>query len=67
LNTCDELEPDNIGIAMGCFADLDFPAPTLSIYGKDRMKWVSEYLFLPDAVPKFVSHPYEGGKLESGR
>ena len=64
LNTCDELEPDNIGIAMGCFSDPNFPAPTLSIYGKNRMKWISQCLSLPDDIPKFVSHPYDGSKLE---
>ena len=42
--------PDHVGIAVGCFADPDFPAPMLSVYGKRRHRWVSP----PDGIPRFA-------------
>jgi hypothetical protein len=32
---------DKIGIAGGCFAEKDFPAPTVSIYEKHKHSWLS--------------------------
>ena len=39
-----------VGVAVGCFADPAFPAPTLSIYGKRRHSWVEQ----PEGMPSFV-------------
>ncbi len=39
-----------VGIAGGCFADGDFPAPTISIYEKHRHAWVS----VPEGIPCFA-------------
>ena len=38
-----------ISIAGGCFADANFPAPTLSIYEKHKHPWVSA----PEGTPGF--------------
>ena len=35
-----EALPGMIGIAVGCFADPDFPAPLVSIYEKRRHRWL---------------------------
>lgn len=32
--------PDMIGVAVGCFADPDFPAPQVSLYEQRRHRWV---------------------------
>ena len=29
-------------VAVGCFADPDFPGPTLSLYGRNRFHWMPE-------------------------
>jgi hypothetical protein len=39
-----------IGVAVGCFADPDFPAPEFSIYGDCRHGWVAP----PGGIPMFV-------------
>ena len=39
--------PGMIAIAVGCFADPEFPAPTMSIYGRSRHRWLST----PEGVP----------------
>ncbi len=41
-----------IGIAVGCFADPDFPAPKISLYEKRRHKWLE--------VPPEAAN-YDGG------
>ena len=33
--------PDMFGVAVGCFVDPNFPAPTLSFYGKRRHAWLT--------------------------
>ncbi len=43
-----------VGVAVGCFADPDFPPPTLSLYGKRRHKWLHQ----PTGMP---SHTAGGG------
>ena len=35
-------EPEMIGVAVGCFADPEFPGPTVSIYDALRHVWVSK-------------------------
>ncbi len=42
--------PGQIGVAAGCFADPDFPAPMLSVYEKRRHRWLS----LPAEIPCFM-------------
>lgn len=29
-------------VAIGCFSDPDFPAPTISIFGRNRHKWLNK-------------------------
>ncbi len=41
--------PDMMGVAVGCFADPEFPAPTFSIYGKRRHHWITRL----EAAPSF--------------
>jgi hypothetical protein len=33
--------PGKIGVAGGCFADPDFPPPTLSVYEQTRHRWIA--------------------------
>lgn len=35
-----EAAPDIYGVAVGCFADPDFPPPGVSVYGEHRHAWV---------------------------
>jgi len=39
--------PHLTGIAVGCFADADFPAPQISIYEKRRHRWLP----MPEGIP----------------
>ena len=41
--------PDMLGVAVGCFADPGFPAPTVSLYGKRRHLWLNQ----PGGMPCF--------------
>lgn len=34
-------KPEAVAVAVGCFADPSFPAPTKSVYGKSRHGWLS--------------------------
>lgn len=34
--------PDMLGIAVGCFADPEFPKPSFSLYGKRRHRWLPQ-------------------------
>jgi hypothetical protein len=36
-----EVFPDRIGVAVGCFADPDFPAPAAAIWVQRKHHWVS--------------------------
>lgn len=48
--------PNNaIGIAVGCFADPAFPAPTVSYYGKNRHHWVTQPADLPSYIGNMTS------------
>lgn len=38
-----------IGVAAGCFADCDFPPPTVSIYEKHKHSWIDA----PEGTPCF--------------
>lgn len=58
LNTCEELIPCMIGVAVGCFEDPKFPEPTISIYGRSRHEWLTP----PTGMPRFVERP--GSELE---
>ena len=42
--------PDLIGIAVGAFADPDFPKPTFSVWEESRHDWVG----LPDGLERFT-------------
>jgi len=44
---------NRIGVAVGCFADRDFPPPTLVVYEKHRHPWVQ----LPDGAPAYEDFP----------
>lgn len=41
--------PGMLAVAVGCFADPGFPAPTLSLYGKRRHHWLAQ----PEGMPSF--------------
>jgi hypothetical protein len=49
-----DLAPDHVGIAVGCFADPDFPPPNFSIFEESMAKWV--------ALPMAAHVRYEQGK-----
>jgi hypothetical protein len=34
---------DVVVVAVGCFADPSFPAPTVSLYGKNRSHWLPHF------------------------
>lgn len=53
--------PDEAGVAVGCFADKDFPAPTITYYGKDRHEWLAQ----PSGAPVYVGGI--GSELEQGQ
>jgi hypothetical protein len=38
--------PDLVYVAVGAFADPDFPAPTVSVYGERKHAWIT----LPDSI-----------------
>lgn len=42
-----------VAIAGGCFADADFPPPTIAVYDKHRQPWIS----LPAGIPVFDEVP----------
>jgi hypothetical protein len=45
--------PGKIGVAGGCFADPEFPQPTVSVYERSKHRWVS----IPDGIPRFEQMP----------
>ena len=45
-----DVHPGRVGIAIGAFADPQFPAPMRSVFEVTRHDWVS----LPDGMPGFV-------------
>lgn len=44
-----DYKPDTIGIAVGAFADSDFPPPVRSVWEQSRHRWVA----LPDGIAHF--------------
>jgi hypothetical protein len=38
-----ERRPGIVSIPVGAFADPDFPAPTIEVYGERRCAWLSEF------------------------
>lgn len=42
-----------IGVAGGCFADPDFPNPTVSVYERTRHPWIN----VPDGVERYETMP----------
>jgi len=51
-----------IGIAGGCFADSEFPPPTVAIYEKRRHPWIA----LPDGIPCSMEMPAMENVIDSG-
>lgn len=45
--------PDLVGVAVGAFADPDFPRPQQAVFARDRHPWVE----LPGDVPEFATSP----------
>jgi hypothetical protein len=45
--------PDLIGVALGCFAEADFPAPVQSVWTKDMHRWLA----LPGGIARFEEAP----------
>ena len=43
-------DPNRIGVAVGGFADPDFPAPHRSVFDDRKHTWIA----LPDAIPGFT-------------
>jgi len=48
-----ERMPDLIGIAVGAFADPDFPVPEQSVWTQDKHRWIE----LPDSMTQFDLNP----------
>ena len=45
--------PGKIGVAGGCFADPDFPLPTISVYEQTKHPWIN----VPAGVERFEKMP----------
>lgn len=45
--------PDVIGIAVGCFADRDFPMPQQAVWAEEAHPWLA----FPDALPMHARNP----------
>ena len=43
------MRPDHVGIAVGCFADPDFPPPVRAVWADHRHGWLS----FPEDMPVF--------------
>ncbi len=44
-----DMRPDHMGIAVGCFADPQFPGPVRAVWAENRHHWVA----FPDDLPLF--------------
>jgi hypothetical protein len=53
----DEKFAGMLGVAVGGFADPNFPAPTISLYGKRRHAWLSQPQGMPSLVAGLGSDP----------
>jgi hypothetical protein len=45
--------PGKIGVAGGCFADPDFPPPTISVYEQTKHPWINA----PEGVERYEKMP----------
>jgi hypothetical protein len=45
--------PELIGVALGTFADPDFPPPEQSVWTKDKHRWVA----IPADMPAYDENP----------
>ena len=52
--------PSMIGVAVGAFANPDFPAPTQAVWDKRRHKW----LHFPDEIVSYPESPVRTGSRE---
>ena len=52
-----EVISGQIGVAVGCFSDPEFPMPTVSFYGKSRHRWLKQ-----PSVPSYITNTR--GELE---
>ncbi len=52
------MRPGKLAVAVGCFADPNFPPPTLSLYGKRKHCWLT----LPEGMTSYI----EGWGSERG-
>lgn len=43
-------DPNRVGVAVGAFADRDFPPPQRSVYDQSKPAWID----LPDTIPGFI-------------
>ena len=48
-----EMMPGRIGVAVGAFADPDFPAPQVAVWTENKYRWVP----LPEGVPARPKQP----------
>ncbi len=53
FHTEDGSEDRSVSVAVGAFADPDFPAPTVSVYGRRRHPWVQ----LPPGIDAYDTDP----------
>ena len=49
--------PDRIGVAVGAFADPDFPMPEQAVWSQDRHAWLT----LPDGIAGHAQNPVKAG------
>jgi len=45
--------PDMISVAVGCFADPDFPAPVRTVWAENKHEWLP----FPPAIPRHPRNP----------
>ena len=48
-----QASPDLLSVAVGCFADPDFPPPVRTIWTETRHDWLP----FPDRIPHFAGAP----------
>jgi hypothetical protein len=45
--------PDRISVAVGCFADPDFPAPARTVWTENKHEWLP----FPESIPRHPKNP----------
>jgi hypothetical protein len=45
--------PDRISVAVGCFADPDFPAPVRTVWAENKHEWLP----FPETIPRHRQNP----------